>query len=123
MSILFSIIRLIPSLLKLRIYAHLSAVLFGLMWTALLIHKIAVCESNPAWKQSAGVQCVLGHGVGAFELASECGLCAHTPIAHKPIRAPGRVQLTSSPTSSSCFSLCGCFGASSFRVGSGFSCS
>ncbi len=105
MSILFSIIRLIPRLLRLRTWSNLSAVLFGLMWAALLIYKIAICEANPSWKQSAGVQCVLGHGVGAFELASEYGLCAHTPIADKPVRVSscpvGRVQPTSSPTSSS----------------------
>ncbi|EIW55505.1 uncharacterized protein TRAVEDRAFT_171208 [Trametes versicolor FP-101664 SS1] len=91
MSILFSIIRLIPSLLKLRIYAHLSAVLFGLMWTALLIHKIAVCESNPAWKQSPGVQCVLGHGVGAFELATD--ILADLILVFLPMRLLWRIKL------------------------------
>lgn len=72
LSILFSIIRLIPFLMKLRVYATMAAVLFGCMWAALIILKITVCETHPEWKQTQGVQCVLGPAVGGVELASTC---------------------------------------------------
>ena len=70
MSILFSIIRLIPYMMRLRIYAYISAVLFGLMWAALIILKITTCETDTAWKQSPGLQCVLGRADAGVELAS-----------------------------------------------------
>ena len=72
LSILFSIIRLIPYLMRLRVYANMAAVLFGCMWVALIILKITVCETRPEWKQTQGVQCVLGPAVGGVELASAC---------------------------------------------------
>ena len=70
MSILFSIIRLIPYMMKMRIYAYICAVLFGLMWAALIILKIAICETDTAWKKSPGVQCVLGRADAGVELGS-----------------------------------------------------
>ena len=71
MSILFSIIRLIPYMMKMRFYACMSAVLFGLMWAALLILKISVCETDTRWKNLPGAQCVLGPAVAGVELGSE----------------------------------------------------
>ena len=58
-------------MMRLRTYAHVFGVLFGLMWLALIILKIAVCETDTAWKRTPGVQCVLGPAVAGVELASE----------------------------------------------------
>lgn len=58
--------------MRLRVYANMAAVLFGCMWVALIILKITVCETHPEWKQTQGVQCVLGPAVGGVELASAC---------------------------------------------------
>ncbi|KAI0646490.1 hypothetical protein C8Q79DRAFT_909611, partial [Trametes meyenii] len=71
MSILFSIIRLIPYLMAMRIHAYICAILFGMMWVALIIQKLVVCETNTAWKHLPGAQCVLGHSVGGLELATD----------------------------------------------------
>ncbi|KAI0371241.1 hypothetical protein BV20DRAFT_193037 [Pilatotrama ljubarskyi] len=92
MSILFSIIRLIPYLMAMRVHAYFCAVLFGLMWTALIIHKLVVCESNTAWKHLPGVQCVLGHAVGAFELATDC--VADIILVLMPMRLLWRIRLS-----------------------------
>lgn len=72
--------------MRLRLYANIAAVLFGCMWVALIILKIAVCETRPEWKQAQGVQCVLGPAVGGVELASTrsrlsvCGRCFTVPL-------------------------------------------
>lgn len=70
MAILCSIIRLIPHMMTLRIHAYMSAVLFGLMWAALIIQKLVICETDTKWKNGPGYQCVLGPAVGGLELAS-----------------------------------------------------
>ncbi|CCM04008.1 uncharacterized protein FIBRA_06165 [Fibroporia radiculosa] len=71
MSILFSIMRIIPYLMTLRRWAYGSAILFGLMWIVMLSEKIAVCEINDAWKTNPEAQCVLGKPVGGVELATD----------------------------------------------------
>ncbi|KAI0827124.1 hypothetical protein BC628DRAFT_1318849 [Trametes gibbosa] len=92
MSILFSIIRLIPHLMAMRTHACISAVLFGMMWSALLIQKLVVCETNPAWKNSAGVQCVLGHAVAALELATD--FIGDFILVVMPMRLLWRIKLS-----------------------------
>ncbi len=82
MSILFSIIRLIPYMMRMRYWAYLFAVLFGLMWLSLIILKLAICETDTAWKKSPGVQCVLGPAVGGVELAST--LPCSQPLTYLP---------------------------------------
>lgn len=75
MSILFSIIRLIPYIMRLQRIAYGCALLFGLLWFGMLFEKAYICEHNdPAWKQANHIQCVLGHGVGATEIT--CLYCS-----------------------------------------------
>ncbi|KAI0634878.1 hypothetical protein C8Q77DRAFT_1055091 [Trametes polyzona] len=92
MSILFSIIRLIPYLMALRLHAYICAGLFGLMWVALVIQKLIVCETNTAWKHSPGVQCVLGEAVGGLELATD--LLADIILVFLPMRLLWRISLS-----------------------------
>ena len=114
MSILCSIIRLIPYMMRLRLYAYAAAVAFALMWTALVVLKIAICEADTSWKSKPGAQCVLGPAVGGIELASE------SPARIGDVRGPDEcspLQPTSPRTSCSCCSRSGCSGASSSRRG------
>ncbi|RPD65695.1 hypothetical protein L226DRAFT_543154 [Lentinus tigrinus ALCF2SS1-7] len=110
MSILFSIIRLIPYMMRMRYWAYFFAVLFGLMWAALIILKVAICETDTAWKKSAGVQCVLGPAVGGVELATD--FLADIILVLMPIRLLWRISL--SPARRSL--LTGIFSASMFTT-------
>lgn len=109
MSILCSIIRLIPYMMKMRIYAYMSVVLFGLMWTALVTLKLAICETNDAWKNLPGVQCVLGPSVAGLELASTSSM----PSCFRSTCLNIHMQRTSLPTSSLFLCPSVCSGASS----------
>ncbi|GBE87450.1 hypothetical protein SCP_1101260 [Sparassis crispa] len=71
MSILASILRIIPHMLVLRRYAYAGSFLFLAMWAANIIQKVYICEHHTAWKRLPGVQCVLGNSVGAVELATD----------------------------------------------------
>ncbi|KAF8916823.1 hypothetical protein CPB85DRAFT_253830 [Mucidula mucida] len=70
MSIIFAVIRLIPTQMRLRQITNSFAVLFGLMWIGLLIQKVYVCASDKYWYHLPKPQCHLGHGVAAMELAN-----------------------------------------------------
>lgn len=71
MSILFSIMRIIPRLMTLRRYANICAVLFLCMWIAVLTQKLYICTHHDAWQHKKNIQCVLGESVGGLELASQ----------------------------------------------------
>ena len=87
MSILCSIIRLIPNMMRLRFYSYIVAVGFALMWAGLIILKITICETRDAWKKLGTAQCVLGEAVAAVELTSASRLhCARA----RPSRDRGR---------------------------------
>ncbi|KAG7091446.1 hypothetical protein E1B28_010481 [Marasmius oreades] len=71
MSIIFSVIRLIPPMMRLRRISNISAVLFMLMWIGLLIQKTYICASNTSWFQHADPMCRLGHGVATNEIITD----------------------------------------------------
>ncbi|KAF9045932.1 hypothetical protein BDZ89DRAFT_100195 [Hymenopellis radicata] len=71
MSIIFAVIRLIPTQMRLRQITNFFAVLFGLMWIGLLIQKVYVCASDKYWYYLPKPQCHLGHGVAAMELTTD----------------------------------------------------
>nr|VWO99627.1 PKS_ER domain-containing protein [Ganoderma boninense] len=110
LSILFSIIRLIPFLMRLRMYATMAAVLFGCMWASLIILKIAICETHPEWKQTQGVQCVLGPAVAGVELATD--IIADVILVALPIRLLWNLKLSPSRRAL----LTGIFSASMFTT-------
>ncbi|KAI0938539.1 hypothetical protein AcW1_001753 [Taiwanofungus camphoratus] len=94
MSILFSIMRIIPNLMTLRRYASACAALFIAMWIVMLVQKTYVCEHNTAWKTKPGVQCVLGKAVGAVELATD--ITADIILVALPIRLLWDISISSS---------------------------
>ncbi|KAI0711363.1 hypothetical protein C8Q76DRAFT_769277 [Earliella scabrosa] len=91
LSILCSVIRLIPYMMRMRYYAYTAAVLFGCMWAALLILKLYTCETNNTWKLGPGVQCVLGSTVAALELTTD--FTADAILILIPIRLLWRIKL------------------------------
>jgi hypothetical protein len=71
MSMLYSVIRIIPPMMLLRRIAYFSAVLFGCMWAALLAQKVYICAHDRAWEMLPAPQCHLGESVGILELVSK----------------------------------------------------
>ncbi|KAI0777246.1 hypothetical protein BD413DRAFT_467318 [Trametes elegans] len=110
MSILCSIIRLIPYLMAMRVHAIVCAFVFGMMWIALIIQKIVVCETKPEWKHSPGVQCVLGHAVGGLELGTD--FLADIILVLLPTRLLWRIRLSATKRAL----LMGIFSASMFTT-------
>lgn len=78
MSILFSIMRIIPQLMTLRRYTYFGAVLFFGMWLAVLARKLDICTHDQTWQHKKNVQCTLGKSVGALELASQSVCSLHS---------------------------------------------
>ncbi|KAJ7099692.1 hypothetical protein C8R44DRAFT_682799 [Mycena epipterygia] len=71
MSVIFSVIRIVPSQLKLRKVTAGFAALFGVMWIALLVQKVYRCASDKSWYALEKPQCHLGSGVAAVELFTD----------------------------------------------------
>ncbi|KAL0576433.1 hypothetical protein V5O48_005538 [Marasmius crinis-equi] len=71
MSIIFSVIRLVPPMMRLRRISNISAILFLLMWIGLLIQKTYICAENKSWYQRDPPQCRLGQGVAINELVTD----------------------------------------------------
>ncbi|PCH44855.1 hypothetical protein WOLCODRAFT_139288 [Wolfiporia cocos MD-104 SS10] len=94
MSILFSIMRIIPYLMTLRRYAYASMVLFLAMWLVMLVQKTYVCQHDSAWKHKQGAQCVLGKSVGAVELSTD--ITADCILVALPIRLLWDISISES---------------------------
>lgn len=71
MSMLFSVIRIIPHKQPLRRFAFYCAALFVGMWAALLCQKIYICGRDTSWMHLSVPQCHLGKHVGITELVSK----------------------------------------------------
>ncbi|KAE9406596.1 hypothetical protein BT96DRAFT_222379 [Gymnopus androsaceus JB14] len=93
MSLIFSVIRLIPPLFKLRKVSEWTAVVFFFMWAGSLTQKTYVCASDRSWYQLAQPQCHLGTKVGIVELITD--LFADTSLVVIPIRLLQGVGISS----------------------------
>jgi hypothetical protein len=71
MSLLYSVIKIVPLMMTLCRIAHFSTILFGCMWAALVIQKAYICAHDTAWEMTQKPQCHLGVSVGIMELVSE----------------------------------------------------
>ncbi|KAJ3782631.1 hypothetical protein GGU11DRAFT_793579 [Lentinula aff. detonsa] len=92
-SLIFSVIRLIPPLFVLRRVSEWTAVIFFLMWAGLLTQKTYVCASDRSWYQLAAPQCHLGMDVAIVELVTD--IFADVALAVIPIRLLAGVGLSS----------------------------
>jgi hypothetical protein len=72
MSMLYSIIRITPSLFKVSRYTNWLILFFLATWTALVLQKTIICAHDAEWVKLAKPQCPLGQRVAILELCSEC---------------------------------------------------
>ncbi|KAF8830127.1 hypothetical protein F5879DRAFT_366762 [Lentinula edodes] len=91
-SLIFSVIRLIPPLFVLRRVSEWMAVIFFLMWAGSLIQKTYICASDRSWYQLSAPQCHLGTDVAIVELVTD--LFADVVLAVIPIRLLAGVGLS-----------------------------
>ncbi|KAK7694798.1 hypothetical protein QCA50_001986 [Cerrena zonata] len=72
MSLLASVLRIIPVMLYRRKWTKGSGVIFILFWISLVAQKVIICETEPTWKQGAAVQCPLNRANALYELFADC---------------------------------------------------
>ncbi|KII95151.1 hypothetical protein PLICRDRAFT_33984 [Plicaturopsis crispa FD-325 SS-3] len=70
-SILASIVKVIPFTFKLRRTTAGLAGLFIAMWTVLVVQKVVICTRSTEWHQSQYLQCPLPRAVGITELCTD----------------------------------------------------
>ncbi|KAE9406590.1 hypothetical protein BT96DRAFT_222241 [Gymnopus androsaceus JB14] len=91
-SLICSIIRLIPPLFTLRRISEWAAVSFSLLCVGILVPKIYVCASDRSWyDMSDSPQCPLGTNIAVVELITD--LVGDITLVVIPIRLLGYVNL------------------------------
>ncbi|KZT27586.1 hypothetical protein NEOLEDRAFT_1176601 [Neolentinus lepideus HHB14362 ss-1] len=91
MSQLFSVVRIIPEIMRMRKIAYGIAGLFGAMWTTLIIQKVYICKRDTSWYREAKPQCHLGHAVASTELATD--FISDAMLVVVPLRLLWRVSM------------------------------
>ncbi|KAJ7364587.1 hypothetical protein DFH08DRAFT_274963 [Mycena albidolilacea] len=71
MSVIFSIIRLIPHQFLLRKITTGVAAVFAVFWLGLMIQVAHVCGKDKSWYKMTKPQCRLDHGVAVLELSTD----------------------------------------------------
>ncbi|KAF9463858.1 hypothetical protein BDZ94DRAFT_1308357 [Collybia nuda] len=70
LSILFSIVRISPSI-KMRRTLYVLAGAFGVCWAILFAQDFWTCENEPGWKDMPSPQCFLGSRVAITQLITD----------------------------------------------------
>jgi len=83
MSVIFSVLRIIPPHLRLRKITAGFAALFAMMWMGLLAQKTYRCAKDKSWYHLPSPQCHLGTQVAVLELCTD--LIADVVLAAVPI--------------------------------------
>ncbi|KAE9403388.1 hypothetical protein BT96DRAFT_489594 [Gymnopus androsaceus JB14] len=91
-SLMFSIIRLIPPFFTLRRISEWAAVSFSLACLGILAPKIYTCASDRSWYNMQNPRCMLGPNIGIGELTTD--LVADITLVAIPIRLLGHVNLS-----------------------------
>jgi hypothetical protein len=71
MSMLYSIIRITPNVVRFTRLTRWLIWFFLAMWAALLLQKTIICAEDRSWYKLAKPQCPLGQRVAILELCSE----------------------------------------------------
>ncbi|KZP25344.1 hypothetical protein FIBSPDRAFT_783324 [Athelia psychrophila] len=71
LSMLYSIIRITPPMMRLRRVAYCCGILFVAMWAGLLAQKLYICISDLSWQLKPAPQCHLGQSVAILELVTD----------------------------------------------------
>ncbi|KAE9403385.1 hypothetical protein BT96DRAFT_767114, partial [Gymnopus androsaceus JB14] len=91
-SLMLSIIRLIPPFLTLRRISEWAAVSFSLICLGILVPKMYVCASDRSWYNMRNPRCKLSPNIGIGELTTD--LVADITLVAIPIRLLGHVHLS-----------------------------
>ncbi|TFK49286.1 hypothetical protein OE88DRAFT_1809608 [Heliocybe sulcata] len=91
MSILLSIVRIVPPMFHMRIIMNALLVIFPAIWVALLIQKIYRCAYNTSWTHSPSLQCHLGKDVAITELCTD--IFADVTLVTIPLRLLWNVRI------------------------------
>ncbi|KAA1467758.1 hypothetical protein DENSPDRAFT_351499 [Dentipellis sp. KUC8613] len=94
LSILLSIIRIIPAISNLYRVAQGSVILFVFCWAFLMGQKIYVCTHDRAWLHLHDPQCHLGRGVGIAELVTD--VISDAILLWLPMRLLWKLSMTRS---------------------------
>ncbi|KAI0788533.1 hypothetical protein C8Q75DRAFT_237160 [Abortiporus biennis] len=72
LSILCTLMRIIPSMMRLRDCTRVFAGFFITSWSIIIFMKIYLCERHPDWKQLTHVNCPFPHSVAIVEIITDC---------------------------------------------------
>lgn len=84
LSLLTSIIRITPSMMRIRVWAKHLVILFILFWSSLVILKVATCEHDTSWKHQFHIRCPLSRSIAIYEIIIDC--IADVTLAVLPLR-------------------------------------
>lgn len=79
MSILYSMIRIIPASLTLRRVTYGIATFFGMMWAAQVIMISVLCTQDRSWESMEHPHCNPGRSVAILEMTSKVPVSRATP--------------------------------------------
>jgi hypothetical protein len=79
MSMLVSIVRITPTVVRAARYTRWLLAAFAAMWAALLLQKAVLCALDRSWYRLPAPQCHLGQRVAILELSSACARAAARP--------------------------------------------
>lgn len=91
LSIIFSIMRVMPPMMTIRRVTQWFSVSFVLMWMALIIQKALHCTSDLSWEKEAKPQCHLGRAIGITELSAD--FVSDVVLVALPLRLMWNLQL------------------------------
>ncbi|KAH7925791.1 hypothetical protein BV22DRAFT_1104749 [Leucogyrophana mollusca] len=91
LSIVFSVIRIMPPARAVRVPAYTAAVSFGIMWMLAVASKAYVCGRDTSWYQEVMIQCPLTVSIGLIELTTD--LISDVILVAMPLRLLWRVKL------------------------------
>ncbi|ETW81332.1 hypothetical protein HETIRDRAFT_246383, partial [Heterobasidion irregulare TC 32-1] len=91
LSIIFSIMRVMPPMMNIRRVTQWFSVLFVLMWMALIVQKAVHCTLDISWQKQAEPQCHLGRAIGITELSAD--FVSDVVLVVLPLRLMWNLQL------------------------------
>ncbi|KAH7925030.1 hypothetical protein BV22DRAFT_1129308 [Leucogyrophana mollusca] len=91
LSIVFSVIRIVPPSRVIRSISFLVAILFVLMWILVLTVKVYSCAHNTSWYSRGIIQCPIPTDVAIIEICTD--VVADAVLVGLPLRLLWRVKL------------------------------
>ncbi|KIK61411.1 hypothetical protein GYMLUDRAFT_166613, partial [Collybiopsis luxurians FD-317 M1] len=95
MSLILSIVRLIPTFFPLRRITELTSIWFLLMWMSTLVAKLYVCGSDLSWYHEPNATCRLGGHLGIAIYEAISFLVSDLTLIAIPLRLLHHISLGS----------------------------